>query len=102
MKFKKFVCSALIMSLASPALSYKSCPDYEIGHIFSDGNHVYIGRSADNLDGIITNTKADYQAMVSIALAARGSSEKVTVRYRDDAVNCDNPTWNAEIIGIGF
>ena len=40
--------------------------------------------------------------MVSIALSARISDKKVTIRYKNDGVTCGAAAWNEEISGIGI
>lgn len=103
---KKLKNALLILSLvfiSNHASAFTDCPNVTIGFIFNDGAHTYLGESGlSNLVGVIKNTNPQYEKLVSIAMAARVSGEKVTIRYQEDSVSCNAAIWSTTIRGIGF
>lgn len=99
---KNVVIISLLMSVISPAaIAYTTCPNQTLTEVFSDGSHTYLGING-GLRGQILSSRLDYKAMVSIALSARISDKKVTIRYKNDGVTCGAAAWNEEISGIGI
>jgi hexokinase len=100
----KVVIISLLMSVISPvavAVAYTSCPNQTLTEVFADGSHTYLGING-GLKGQILSSRLDYKTMVSIALSARISDKKVTIRYKNDGVTCGAAAWNEEISGIGI